>query len=573
LSQVVHLLKLCPFFHYFVVSSLPHLQPQKCVICLSLAPTRCRPPSRKTLSPSPLPTLFPSLARAMVGGLPPRPGFLLRGLPVSVYNVFAEGNIAQQICGLCGSSAHSLRACPGSSFTDRVLAAQWHLRRWSALSAIELSAYANMSTTAYVRSREGFRPTLPFADIVAYARAAGSRSDPCPFRELPASGDQSRHEHFRVPLPRTLPAQSGSSTSEGLLPTPQLPQQQPHPEQPKQSPQQRMKPPPKAVSPQSADGVHANFPKSAPVVKPAPQAGPKPATVPCPIPKRAPKTKPHPKQVSQAASSAGPRVASCDSSMAYRRVPKKRGFSAAPKTAASSLPSTPTRGVLHPRDWPTPSPQQAKEPRPEALFQLSLRAKPRALALPCSLGSLPVPTVSPEEADARICAFAQESVANGTIAESQAASGISFLSTSTVAERLFLASSAAALRAYFTSQSGHRFSSGPSETAEAEPASQRVLMTPERYIQYSRTQRETFWKRATPAQAQEMWANLSARHRDEVQLLALRAGVTAAAFTLAEAGADSSHQNGAPAAGATSSSHTTAEVLPVNASPPPYESD
>ena len=50
-------------------------------------------------------------------------------------------------------------------------------------------------------------------------------------------------------------------------------------------------------------------------------------------------------------------------------------------------------------------------------------------------------------------------------------------------------------------------------------------MTISRYRQYSRDQRAAFWRRATPAHAQEMWLRLTDRLSGEVHLLARQAGV------------------------------------------------
>ena len=98
-------------------------------------------------------------------------------------------------------------------------------------------------------------------------------------------------------------------------------------------------------------------------------------------------------------------------------------------------------------------------------------------------------------------------------------------------------------------------------------------MTTARYIQRSRHQREQFWKRATPAQAQEMWDQLPERYRKEAQLLAVVAGVSAAAFTLGAGLPSSSTSDLAPAAASSSSGDGgPASAFPeAEDLPPPYE--
>ena len=291
----------------------------------------------------------------MVGGLPPRPASLLRGLPVPVYNVFREGSIERRFCGLCGSASHSLRACPGSSFTNRVLAAQWHLRRWLAVIAFELSAYANMPITAYVRSRAGLAPSIPFGDVVAHARAVASPSDPCPFNEVPLSPPQSNP---RAPHQSTIPKGQGQHTTTTASPV------QPRPDAgSSRAPASSPKPVPKISQP-------------APVTSPAP-AAPKPA-----LPKQTALKPAAPTPAARVAplAVAKPRASSSpqDGSPAFRRAPK-RGPAASQR---ARIPSTPKHGAFHPRDWATPSPPSAKDPRPVTESRLSRSSPPNAPLLP-----------------------------------------------------------------------------------------------------------------------------------------------------------------------------------------------
>ena len=94
-------------------------------------------------------------------------------------------------------------------------------------------------------------------------------------------------------------------------------------------------------------------------------------------------------------------------------------------------------------------------------------------------------------------------------------------------------------------------------------------------MQYNRAQREQCWKRATSIQAQEIWLQLSDRHRSEVQLLALRAGVTTVAFSLSADASGSSGATEAPSAVPLPAQNLAgpAEDFYGEHDPPPYESE